>query len=159
MDAFGLRSFFGSVEKARYERTAHLHRSHGAEFLTAEAGDAFFAIDHGLSVFHRDDMSRADLSAFLASDAGSLFHAWSCAQCGSDEGGGKSTFSFEKHAFANVDILKIGYSKRVRISANVQLFDAFGDQPGFKRRLQGGNVLDAKSDQGCAEKIYLVWTG
>ena len=139
MDAFGLRSFLGSVEKARY--------------------DAFFAINHGLSVFHRDDMSRADLSAFLASDAGSLFHAWSCAQCGSDEGGGKSTFSFEKHAFANVDILKIGYSKRVCVTANVQSFNMFGDQSRFKCRLQGGDVLDTKSDQECAEKIDLVRTG
>ena len=43
-----------------------LHSSKGAEFLTAEAFYALFAVDHGLSVFHCDRLRRAYLLTFLA---------------------------------------------------------------------------------------------
>ena len=47
----------------------HLHSTDGTEFLTAEASDAARAIDHGFFIFHHDCFRRADIGAFLATDA------------------------------------------------------------------------------------------
>jgi len=47
----------------------HLHRSHRAKLLTAEAGNAGLAVDDGEIVFHHDRVRGADLGAFFASDA------------------------------------------------------------------------------------------
>ena len=49
-------------------RTLDFHGADGAEFLTAEALDAFFAIDPRLAICHCDDISGADPPTFAAAD-------------------------------------------------------------------------------------------
>ena len=58
----------------------YLHCADRAEFLTAEAADAGFAVDDGFAVFHPDRFCRTDIHAFFAAYAAFLFYTGNTAK-------------------------------------------------------------------------------
>jgi len=91
----------------------HAHGTDGAEFLTAEAGDAPLAIDVGNAVLHGDDVRRTDLGTLFATDAAFLVRSRLGAQGGADKHGGKFSVPLKLQTPSDVDVIKIADAKRL----------------------------------------------
>lgn len=130
------------IEYTGDERSMYLHRSDGAKFLTAKAGDAMRAVDRGNTVFHRDNVRRADLGAFFTANAKLFRRARLGTKCRANKGSREFSMPFKLQTAAHVNVLKIINCKSVKIAYHGQCRSAFGNQSQLVSDLQSRNVFD-----------------
>ena len=138
--------------------TADLQGAFGAEFLTAEASDAGFAVDDGLVFYHFNGACGADAIAFLAA------HAFVCLQLGArrqgcvqelgcelaEEGFG---IPLEAEIFRGFHLLKIGDDVGPPIACGGDIVPIFWDQAAADGGLQGWDLIRVQTDEGGSDHV------
>ena len=140
-----------------------LHRTHGAELLTAEASSTFIAVDHRFFVFDLNGFGRTDIGTNAAAYAFAFVNLGFGSQKLTRKGAEKFTqlataeHTFELKAVMLENIFVIGDEKAPRVAVYLYLGGGFGCKTAQIRRLESWHVLDPKAYNACRHKIEQIW--
>ena len=115
---FGVRLF---IDKPCDPRAFDLHGALGTKFLTAEACDASFCVDHGNAVLHYDRSGRAYLRAFFATDAKLFDGLWRSTEGGAYEHCSEFSRSFKLQTATHVNIFVVVDDKWIGVACDTKL--------------------------------------
>ena len=118
-------------------------------------------MDHRLPLLNGDGLGRADVGAHAAAHTVLFHHLGLLAEHLGHERtpqplGQVLSVPLKEVAVARLNALEVGYHKVLYISMDVQLLQGLGNQPPLQRRLQGGHLLPAQTQQLGAHQVRLV---